>query len=295
MEERKKKPPIKLSELEEPVEPKHKSGALEYTGAKPSGSTGKKKPRDVMVQVLLSALLALVLSILVMSQYAPSKQALHFVSTNMSVMSAEVGDLRARLTGVGTKVENIINTMGTYAKKTEVMDLTTRVDTISKGDFVTKQALSSTLGAYATNKGVEEQLSRLPSSSTLRGIYCELSGSGSPLSIASYSDKERRFTLRVIFEPLDRLGAFSSLSEGEASLGGVPPVTLAVSKGTLVPTYSYRMIGSTWSASQISWDIPNVTANTQGSVEQILFSFGQGYNMKYKVYVIPLSITLVGG
>jgi signal transduction histidine kinase len=100
MEGKVKKPPINISEV---VGGKPQKGPLTYQGSR----GGRSSP---LLQVLLPILVAVIISTIVMIQFAAPKK-------DMVVVNDNIQELVGRLEVEVERIDNIINTMGFYAKK----------------------------------------------------------------------------------------------------------------------------------------------------------------------------------
>ena len=124
MDEKEKKPPIDLREVEK-KEDKFKPGALEYTG------DTEKKPKKASAgmnwtQVLASSVIALLLAVVVMFQFAPSKGDVAALFSNQNELVERIDSVQSSFDKESTRVDNIVNTQGDYAKKSELSGYATK-------------------------------------------------------------------------------------------------------------------------------------------------------------------------
>ena len=139
MEERKKRPPINLSDLEV-NKPGPERGSLGFAGVDRKESSGEGKKKVNLSQILLPVVIALALSALIMFQYAPSKA---FLVSQVKVATDSAAALTTQLGSERGRIDAIVNSMGTYAKKTEL-------DTYAKASQLSGLATTSQLSGYAT-------------------------------------------------------------------------------------------------------------------------------------------------
>ena len=116
MESRIKKPPINIKELGGGEE-KPQRGTLSYVeeGKRPSTGGGKTNYTQIFISVVLSAILAF---ILITSMSASKKDTLTLLDNQ--------GQLEARISGEVGRIDTIVNTMGEYAKRSELGDYASR-------------------------------------------------------------------------------------------------------------------------------------------------------------------------
>ena len=139
MEERKKRPPINLSDMED-NKPGPERGSLGFAGVDRKESSGEGKKKVNLSQILLPVVIALALSALIMFQYAPSKT---FLVSQVKVATDSAAALTTQLGSERGRIDAIVNSMGTYAKKTEL-------DTYAKASQLSGLATTSQLSGYAT-------------------------------------------------------------------------------------------------------------------------------------------------
>jgi len=166
--EKNKKPPMDISKKEIGGEDP-KPGSLSYmsTGELEEGkSKGKFSIRKLDIkQILISSIIAIVLTGFMLFQLAPSKQAVDSTSVELR---ASISQTQENLTSAVKRLDNIVNTMGVYARKSDLDSYVTKAqvdslkvptDTyITKGDldtYVTKEAS----GKYVTWEGIPNYLS----------------------------------------------------------------------------------------------------------------------------------------
>jgi len=201
----KKKPPIKISDLEESVKSEAKPGELTYlSGGKGGGAGGGGKGmfggKVNWGQVLLPVVVSLMLSLLIIIQYAPSKLVYNEGVNRLAVLADNFVVEQQKLGSIAERVENIVGTMPKYAEKSELLALqtsfkalqgtvedTTKV-TALEGKVVGLEgkvlALSGELALYKTQ---EKDI----------GSNVGLTRSGSSLSISAESSKAGTYVLEV--------------------------------------------------------------------------------------------------
>lgn len=109
-----KKPPININETRKP-DTEAKPGPLDYVGKASKGG-----PDINWTQVLISSALALFLAVLVMFQFMPSKKDVITLNENVNEVADRTAAVDSKLTGEANRINTVVNTMGEYAKKSEL-------------------------------------------------------------------------------------------------------------------------------------------------------------------------------
>lgn len=155
-----KKPPIELSELEEKVEKERVPGALTYVNeGKKRVNLGGSGGRSSTVQLLVTALAAVVISVFCIIQLAPSKTQFEEVRVAHNNLVPVVQAIPPTVTTVGTRLDNVINSLAGYATKGElsmlassasVTMLSTLVGTVSSDMGTLKNDMSTLKSGLST-------------------------------------------------------------------------------------------------------------------------------------------------
>jgi len=112
-----KKPPVNLDELEN-KEPKAEKGPIGYTGDKKEG-----KGVSGIAQILVAALIAVVLSALLVITYSPRKADLVAIGEKLDTVVTEVGTARGEVGFERSRIDNLINSSANYATKGDITAL----------------------------------------------------------------------------------------------------------------------------------------------------------------------------
>lgn len=116
-QERESKPPIDISKSKS-TEKEFKKGSLEYTDPPKEG--GKKVG---LGQGWIPAILALILAVGFVFVYAPKQNDIVILAGNVEEVLSRVTAVDTKLQGEKGRVDNIVNAMGEYAKKSELSGL----------------------------------------------------------------------------------------------------------------------------------------------------------------------------
>lgn len=117
MPNRERKPPIIIDKLgEDKLPEEHKPGSLGYVGkvVTKSGATGGLN----WTQILISCIISIVIAAVIVFQIAPSKGAIGTLQADMVTLSDQIALQQQTISNEAARTDNIINTMGEYAKTT---------------------------------------------------------------------------------------------------------------------------------------------------------------------------------
>lgn len=137
--EPKKKPPIRISDLEKgkEAEEEAKPGELTYVNKSNRGSSkGGRSLRGGWIPLLVPVVIALMLSLLVTVQYAPSKLS---YTSDIDRLNTFAGSTEKALGKVTERVESIVQTMPKYIEKTQLETLSGRVKVLETKPTDTSQ------------------------------------------------------------------------------------------------------------------------------------------------------------
>ncbi len=181
MSEIKKKPPMKISDLEKTSRPVREPGALSYvTGSEskePIQESLKKKGKFFSPETkkfLLPIVVSMVFSVFIVSQMAPSKSDFNILVRMVNANSAAVTALETSSKALAAKMETLITSSAQYAKKTDspiVADNTTATDKRIKALDSRISSQSQTLAALSSSiKDLSNKPASLPVQNTITQV-----------------------------------------------------------------------------------------------------------------------------
>jgi len=142
-----KKPPIKISELNKHEEDEHKRGDLTYIGGDEEKEKGKGKfTLQGLPQILLSSVISISIAAFLIFQLAPGKGDFRTLEDELAGLSGVVTGLEGKSGSTIGRLEAMIATMGEYTKKTEL------------GGYATKSELDATKSEVAALAGLPSGL-----------------------------------------------------------------------------------------------------------------------------------------
>lgn len=116
MNEGKKRPPINLDEVGK--DQKAEKGSISYTETPKEG-----KKTSSIVQVLMAALIAVVLSALLVVTYSPKKADLSLLGQKLDEISLRMNGIDSSIGAERSRIENLINSQVNYATKGDIAAL----------------------------------------------------------------------------------------------------------------------------------------------------------------------------
>ena len=148
MERGMKKPPIDISELRkeesgEGEEPKQGSLSYVENGRPKRGNPGGDLKKFNLPQILISAVISLLLILVMSSMFSASKKDALVLVENQKELEDRIIALDEKYSGGFGRLDTVINTMGEYAKRSELVNYAT-TDSVSTPDlssYITKDEL----------------------------------------------------------------------------------------------------------------------------------------------------------
>ena len=117
--ERSKKPPINISELKREEEPSGK-GPLSYVGGGEKKSIGKESGKVNYTQVVISIVLSVLLALVLITTMSASKKDALVLLDNQRELETRITTLDGGVSSEIKRIDSIVNTMGEYAKRSEL-------------------------------------------------------------------------------------------------------------------------------------------------------------------------------
>lgn len=160
MEEKGKRPPININDLQKASQAKAEKGSLDYVGD--TKEPRQKKGFGSLSQILLPVAIALVLAVMVMYMYSADRGSVVNLDQKVDGVQGGISSLAGTVESISSQVNTIVNTQGEYAKKTEV------------GSMVQTQ-IQAQMGGYATEASFDGAVSTI--NQRLAVLEAEESGS----------------------------------------------------------------------------------------------------------------------